>query len=238
MDPQARGILYLLPNFLDDTNTVSHLQARVTAIAGSLDYYTGETEKNIRAYVKKILPLKAQSELKIELLNEHNASGDLKNMIAPLLLGHDMALLSDAGMPCMADPGYQLVRRCHEMKITVVSLAGPSSIVLTLVASGFTGQQFTFHGYLPYDKALRQKKIKQMEVDATVRNYTQLFMEAPYRNNQLLKELLESCEGRTMLCAGIALTSPREQIITQSIGEWKKMKIDLHKIPVMFAIGK
>lgn len=235
---QTKGILYLLPNFLDETNTIEHLQPRVMDIAGNIFHYIGETEKNIRAYIKKILPDKIQSELKIELLNEHNANENLKNLIAPLLKGIDIGLLSDAGMPCIADPGYQVVRLCHERGISVVPLAGGSSILLTLVSSGFTGQQFTFHGYLPYDKVQRQKRIKQMEVDASVRNYTQLFMEAPYRNNQLLKELLESCDSKTVLCAGIALTSPKEKIITQSIAQWKKTSIDLHKIPVMFAIGK
>ena len=238
MQSQTKGILYLLPNFLDETNDIAHLQPRVIDIAGPINYYIGETEKNVRAFVKKTVPGKVQSELKIELLNEHNAEGNIKNLINPLLKGNDVALLSDAGMPCIADPGYQVVRWCHQNSITVAPLAGPSSILLTLVASGFTGQQFTFHGYLPYDKILRQKKIKQMEVDATVKNYTQLFMEAPYRNNQLLKELLEICDSKTMLCAGIALTSPKEKIITQSIAQWRKSGIDLHKIPVMFAMGK
>ncbi len=238
MQLQTNGILFLLPNLLDEGNTVDYLQPRVKEVVRNINNYIGETEKNIRSFVKKILPEKIQGELSIELLNEHNAEGDLKKLIAPLQRGYDIGLLSDAGMPCLADPGYQIVRLCHERGITVVPLAGPSSIVLTLVASGFTGQQFTFHGYLPYDKIVRQKRIKQMEVDASVKNYTQLFMEAPYRNNQLLKELLEICDSKTVLCAGIALTSSKEKIITQSIAQWKKMAIDLHKIPVVFAIGR
>ncbi|MCX6188120.1 MAG: SAM-dependent methyltransferase [Bacteroidetes bacterium] len=238
MQLQTKGILYLIPNFLDETNTVAYLQPRVADIVSSVNHFIGETEKNIRAFVKKVSPLKVQAELEIELLNEHNAEGNLRNLIAPLLKGKDIGLLSDAGMPCIADPGHQLVRLCHENGITVVPLAGPSSILLTLVASGFSGQQFTFHGYLPYDKVQRQKRIKQMEVDASVKNYTQLFMEAPYRNNQLLKELMEIGDSKTQLCAGIALTSPQERILTQSIAQWRKTTLDLHKIAVMFAMGK
>lgn len=238
MSITAPGILYLLPNFLDDSNTLGYLQPRVINIVSRINYYIGETEKNVRQYIKKVHPEKIQSDLKIELLNEHNAEGNIKSLIAPLLKGHDVALLSDAGMPCIADPGYQVVKLCHEKSITVVPLAGPSSIFLTLVASGFTGQQFTFHGYLPYDKIERRKKIKQMEIEAATKNYTQLFMEAPYRNNQLLKDLLEICEPKTMLCAGIAITSPNEKIISQPISLWKKSTIDLHKMPVMFAIGR
>ncbi len=238
MEPNKKGILYLLPNFLDDANTLEYLQPRVIKIAEPINHFIGETEKNVRAFIKKILPNKTQAELKIELLNEHNAGDNLKKLIAPLMQGQDIGLLSDAGMPCIADPGYQVVRLCHDNGITVVPLAGPSSILLTLVGSGFIGQQFTFHGYLPYDKIERKKKIKQIEIEASVRNYTQLFMETPYRNNQLLKELLETCDPRMLLTAGIALTSPKERIITQSIAKWKKATIDLHKIPVMFAIGK
>jgi 16S rRNA (cytidine1402-2'-O)-methyltransferase len=238
MHPQSTGILYLFPNFLDDSNTVDQLPAQIIELAGPINNYIGETEKKVRSFVKKILPSKAQSDLKIELLNEHNADKDVQDLIKPLLKGEDMALVSDAGMPCIADPGHQVVRLCHAKNIKVVPIAGPSSILLTLVASGFTGQQFTFHGYLPYDKTLRQKKLKQMEIDAIVRNYTQLFMEAPYRNNQLLKELMEICDDRTVLSAGIALTSTGERIITQSISQWKREKINLHKIPVMWSIGK
>ncbi len=238
MQLPTKGTLYLLPNFLDESNGMSHLAPRVAEVAGGITHFIGESEKNVRAFVKKILPEKVQAELQIMLLNEHNADGNTGALMAPLHKGKDIALMSDAGMPCIADPGYQVVRSCHEHGITVVPLAGASSILLTLVGSGFIGQQFTFHGYLPYDKILRQKKIKQMENDASIKNYTQLFMEAPYRNNQLLKELLDICESKTKLCAGIALTSPKEKIMMQSIAQWKKSIPDLHKIPVMFAIGK
>jgi len=238
MQNPAIGILYLIPNFISESNDIGHLAPQVTGILKNLDYFIGESEKSLRALVKKAVPEKAQSELKIAILNEHNASESPEILIDPLLKGYDMGLCSDAGMPCIADPGYQLVRLCHQKNITVVPLAGASSILLTLAGSGFNGQQFTFHGYLPYEKNERHKKIKLMELEAQSKSYTQLFMEAPYRNNQLLKELITLCRPKTFLCAGIALTSPEEKIITQTIAEWKNSGIDLHKKPVMFGIGK
>jgi 16S rRNA (cytidine1402-2'-O)-methyltransferase len=235
---KKKGILYLFPTFLDPSNTLSHIAPRLIDIAIPVDHYIGETEKNVRAFIKKITPSKDQTILKIELLNEHTASGNVKSLLRPLMEGHDVILMSDAGMPCIADPGSEVVRLCHEQQIQVVPLEGASSILMTLIASGFTGQQFTFHGYLPYDKEQRKKKIKQMETDALSKNYTQVFMEAPYRNKQLLKELTETCDPKTMLCAGIALTSPEEKIITQPISAWKKAMPDLHKIAVMFVMGR
>ncbi len=238
MHSKKQGTLYLLPNFLHETNTSDMLPARVSGIMQGVTHYIAESEKSLRALVKKILPEKDQSTLQIELLNEHTADRVPKTWLKPLLDGYDMALVSDAGMPCIADPGHQVVRLCHEQHIRVVPVPGPSSILLLLVGSGFSGQQFTFHGYLPYDKAERKNRIQKMEMDVLKTGYTQLFMDAPYRNMKLLQELIEYCKPGTLLCAGIQLTSGDEQIVMKPLTEWKKQSPDMHKIPVMFAMGK
>jgi 16S rRNA (cytidine1402-2'-O)-methyltransferase len=237
MPTSEKGILYLIPNFLDSSNSSKDLSAQVAETLNALDHFIAESEKSLRAFIKKILPEKSQPSIHIELLNEHTEAAGYKLLIKPLLEGKDIGLISDAGMPCIADPGHQVVKLCHQNNIKVVPLAGPSSILLLLVASGFSGQQFTFHGYLPYEKPDRQKKIKQMEKDAQ-KGYAQLFIETPYRNNQLLKEILEICSPETLLCAGVDLTAPTEQIIMKPISAWKKTSIDLHKRPAIFGIGR
>jgi 16S rRNA (cytidine1402-2'-O)-methyltransferase len=237
MQAKPPGILYLVPNFLDGSNTPAHLPVQVAEVISGIVYYIAESEKSLRAFVKKISPGKSQPELQIFLLNEHTPQSEYGALIRPLLEGADMALISDAGMPCIADPGYQVVRLCHARNIRVVPLAGPSSIILLLVASGFSGQQFTFHGYLPYEKPERQKKIKTMEREL-MQNYAQLFIETPYRNNQLFKELLDTCDGSLRLCLGISLTSPEERIEMKTIPQWRSINIDLHKKPVVFALGR
>ena len=238
MHSKKQGTLYLLPNFLHAGNGADVLPAGVSHILQHTVHYIAESEKSLRALVKKLLPDKDQSLLQIVLLNEHTSDKVPSEWLKPLLDGHDMALVSDAGMPCIADPGHQVVRLCHSRNIRVVPVPGPSSILLLLVGSGFSGQQFTFHGYLPYDKNERRLRIQKMELDVQKTGYTQLFMDAPYRNMKLLQELIEYCKPGTLLCAGIDLTSEQEQIVMKPISEWKKQAPDMHKRPVMFAIGR
>lgn len=170
-------------------------------------------------------------------LNEHTKQEDWPALIEPLLAGHDVGLMSEAGIPCVADPGNVVVRLAHENKIKVVPLSGPSSIMMALMASGMNGQEFCFNGYLPREKSDRIKKIKQLE-QLALKGQTQLFMDAPYRNNQLLEDLLATCKMDIRLCIAKNISLENEQIRTKPIMEWHMEKPDLHKQLVMFVLGK
>ena len=146
-------------------------------------------------------------------------------------------MLSEAGCPAVADPGAALVKMAHENNIKVIPLTGPSSILLALMASGMNGQSFIFHGYLPKESALRKAKINLIEKDALKKNQTQIFIEAPYRNQQLLNDILQTCNDKTLLSLAINITSKDELIKTRTISEWKKQIPEINKKPVIFLIG-
>jgi 16S rRNA (cytidine1402-2'-O)-methyltransferase len=152
------------------------------------------------------------------------------------LKGEDSGIISEAGTPCVADPGSMVVRLAHESGIRVVPLVGPSSILLALMASGFNGQQFVFHGYLPIEKPARARRLREIEQEIVKKDQTQVFIETPYRNLQLLQAITETCRESTLLCLAISLTTPEELIITLPIREWKKKKPDLNKKPTVFLL--
>jgi 16S rRNA (cytidine1402-2'-O)-methyltransferase len=173
------------------------------------------------------------------LLNEHTREQEISSLLKPLLDGNNVGLLSDAGCPGIADPGPEVISRAHQNSIKVVPLSGPSSIVLTIMASGFNGQNFAFNGYLPVDKNARSKKIRELEQLANKQYQAQFFIETPYRNNQMMEDLLVSLQAETRLCVGVNLTSPNEKVVTRTVAEWRKItKPDLHKIPAVFGIYK
>jgi 16S rRNA (cytidine1402-2'-O)-methyltransferase len=161
----------------------------------------------------------------------------MTGFLAPVLEGENLGLLSEAGVPCVADPGAAIVQAAHQRGVQVVPLSGPSSIIMALMASGLNGQNFAFNGYLPIDKNERMRKLKHLELLSRKEKQTQLFMEAPYRNNQLLEDILRTCDDHTRLCIAADLTLPDEFLFTKTIKEWRQNKPDLHKRPVMFAIG-
>ena len=153
-----------------------------------------------------------------------------------LMTGKDVGLMSEAGCPGVADPGADVVSEAHKRGIQVVPLVGPNSLLLALMASGFNGQSFTFHGYLPIDKVERGKRIKELEQTAEKQKQTQLFMETPFRNNSLLEDVLKNAAPQTLLCIACDLTSDTEFVKTLSIGQWRQEKIDLHKRPCIFVL--
>ncbi len=150
--------------------------------------------------------------------------------------GKSIGLLSEAGTPCIADPGAVVVKMAHELNIEVVPLVGPNSIILSLMASGFNGQNFTFHGYLPIDKLALSKKLKEIEQKAGRENQTQIFIETPYRNNQMLSSIIKSCSPNTLLCIATNLTLQTQTITTLPISNWKYKKPDFHKKPTVFLL--
>lgn len=232
-------MLFLLPAYLSENTPVEHFGSAIKEYILQTDYFFVENEKTARKVIKFFAPEKKQSELKLFLLDKYSETADLKEAQELMKNGHDFCLLSEAGLPCIADPGNIMVAWAHRNNIKVVPINGPSSIILALISSGFNGQQFTFHGYLPIDKGEKRKQILHLESLVQKTGYTQIFMETPYRNNQLLEELTKTLNGKTLLSVAANINDPEGEFIkTQSVNDWKKSKTDLHKIPAIFVLGK
>lgn len=227
------GKLYLVPNKLGESKTYNFPIYQSTLI-NNIKYFIFENEKPGRAFIKNINPKKNQSELNISILNKYSTEKDINSFLNPCLNGNDIALISDAGCPGIADPGSEIVRLAHENEIKVIPLVGPSSILLALMGSGMNGQNFKFNGYLPIEKNERKKKIKILENKSLVT--TQIFMETPYRNNKFFSTLLSTLKPETKLCVACDLTLITEYIKTKKVKHWKSIKVDIHKRPTIFLI--
>ncbi|MES2689428.1 MAG: SAM-dependent methyltransferase [Bacteroidota bacterium] len=230
--------LFLIPNYLADDNPVDFISEFVRQQVHHIKHFIVENEKVARALIKKLSLAATQQELSIILWNEHSKPEDIKDIEAFFKLGADLGIITDAGLPCIADPGADVVKLAHQKNIEVIPLPGASSIFMALMASGFNGQIFAFNGYLPIDKVLRSKRIKQLEQEAITKNQTQIFMEAPYRNNQLLADVLANCSASTRLCIACNISSAKGFIKTRSVSDWKNHPVDLHKQPVIFVLGR
>jgi 16S rRNA (cytidine1402-2'-O)-methyltransferase len=228
--------LFLIPNILSEDNTDTFFSPYVVDKVHHLKYFIVENEKAARALIKKLQLQTPQNELTIRLWNEHSKKEDLPEIV-DILINHDVGIISEAGLPCVADPGSDIVKWAHSKHIKVVPLPGASSILLALMASGMSGQSFVFHGYLPIDKPQRAKKLKEMESDVLKRKQSQIFMEAPYRNNQLLDDIIKMCSSQTNLCIAMDITNKNEFVQTKTLQQWNKQKPDLHKKPVIFILG-
>ena len=227
------GKLYLVPNKLGESEDNEFLVSHQNLIS-KIKYFIFENEKPGRVFIKKITPQKKQSELNISILNKHTKQEEFNDFLNPCLNGNDIALISDAGCPGIADPGSEIVRLAHQSKIKVVPLVGPSSILLALMASGMSGQNFKFNGYLPIEKNERKSKIKNLEKTSIIT--TQIFMETPYRNNKFVSVLLEVLKPETKLCIACDITLTTEYIKTNKVKERKSTKIDINKRPAIFLI--
>ncbi len=236
MNPQ--GKLYLIPCTLGDTAPLEVLPLLVKKAVEEIDYYIVEHEKNARAFIKSIVPKKSQPNLHFSLINKFTEETEIPSMLNPCLNGTDMGVISDAGCPGIADPGAAIVEQAHLKGIKVVPLVGPSSILMAMMASGFNGQNFAFNGYLPIDKQERKKEIKRLERLSEEQNQSQLFIETPYRNNQILESIIITLHPQTKLCVACDITLPTEYIKTHTAEEWKKIKVDLSKRPTIFIIQK
>lgn len=223
---------------LGETAANEVLPATVLRAVELIDDYIVENGKVARKFIKAIHPQKVQASLRLFELNKHTEEKEIKSFIQPLLEGRNMGLMSDAGCPGVADPGAVIVALAHEKGIKVVPLVGPSSILLSLMGSGMNGQSFTFNGYLPIDKADKRTMLKNLEKWSFERNQSQLFIETPYRNNQLMEEMVQSLHPNTLLCVACDLTLPSEIMLTKPVHFWKKHKIDLHKRPCIFILHK
>ena len=227
--------IYLLPNTLGQDNFDYIIPKDVVNIIDSLTYFIVENEKTARAYIKHLLPEKNQRELRLEILDKQTDPLDLPYFLDPLKNGHSIGVLSEAGVPCVADPGASIVSIAHRKGIEVRPCVGPSSILLALMASGFNGQQFTFRGYLPHDKPIRKRVFQAMQKD--IRDgITQIFMETPYRNGKLMEELFANLHPETKLCIAVDITLDTEKIKTQTVAQWRSDVPELHKRPAIFLI--
>jgi len=250
-DLDMPGILYLVPNTLGPADTAdsnvlaSILPTEVQALAARLEYFIAENAKTTRAFLKLVNvhhPLtKPLQEIRIAELNVNTEAAALPALLAPLLAGQDAGLISEAGVPAVADPGANLVRLAHQHGIQVRPLVGPSSLLLAVMSSGLNGQSFTFNGYLPTDAAQRAKRIRQLEDRSRQEKQTQLLIETPYRNGAMLEALANACNGNTLICVATDLTLATEAIRTQTAAKWKSelgagKTPDFHKKPTVFLL--
>lgn len=233
----AKGILYLIPVPLSDGAAFQSFTPYLVETINTLDEYIVENEKTARKFLKLAGLKIPQSELTIHDYGKHaRDKGNINDFFEGLKQGKNVGLMSEAGCPGVADPGASVVARAHQLGIKVVPLVGPSSILLALMASGFSGQKFSFHGYLPIDKNERAKRIKELEMQSLREKQTQIFIETPFRNNPLLEDLLKICKSSTRLCIACNVTSSEENIKSLTIAEWRKRKDDYHKKPTIFLL--
>ena len=232
-------MLFLIPAYLSEESPIDYFAPSIKEYILKTDYFFVENEKTARKVIKFFALEKKQSDLKLFLLDKYSESNDLKEAQKLMKSGQDFGLLSEAGLPCIADPGNLMVKWCHENNIKVIPINGPSSIILALISSGFNGQEFTFHGYLPIDKEQKKKQILFLENQVQKSRYSQIFMETPYRNNQLLEDLIKFLNPNTKLCIAANINHPTEEFIkTLKISDWKNKKPELHKIPAVFVLGR
>lgn len=231
-------MLYLIPNLLAPETHKQVLTPQVYEIVSRLQYFIVEDTRNARRFLSSLKISIPIDKLSFFEISKHASLNDLQTAFNLLKNSVEMGLLSEAGCPAIADPGSAVIAWCHENNIRVVPLVGASSILLALMASGFNGQNFCFHGYLPIDKNERLQKIKVLENAVYQNHQTQIFIETPFRNNELLKSILQICKPQTKLCLACNLTAPDEFIQTQSINFWQKNSPDLHKKPCVFLLYK
>ena len=232
-----KGNLYLVPNLLGEGNPEEVLSPDALNIIRGLRYFIVEDIRTARRFLSKAKITAVIDDLTFFTLNEHTVISEIGQFLAPIS-ENDMGIISDAGVPGVADPGADIVRIAHAKDIRVVPLVGPSSILMAMMASGMNGQSFAFNGYLPVKNPDRTSRIKFFEKRALSENQTQLFIEAPYRNMQLLEDILKSCLPETMLGIATDISLSTEFIKTRSILDWKKHLPELHKRPTIFMIGK
>ncbi len=234
-ESQNYGLLYLIPSLLGDVEPLEVLPMKVKKVIDHTQHFIVENDKSARAFIKKVNPGKSQPSLVLSVLNKYTEPQEYDAFLEPCLMGHDVGIISEAGVPCLADPGSEIVAIAHKKNITVVPLSGPSSILMGLIASGMNGQNFTFNGYLPIETGKRKKKLIALE-KLSQRGTTQIFMETPYRNMKLLEDVLAACDRNTRLCIASDISLPTEFIKTKTIAKWKQNPPDLHKKPTIFLI--
>jgi len=231
----VKGRLFLIPVTLGGNDYSAVIPEKVLSITRQLRFFIVEDLRSARRFLRLIDKSFPIDESVFFELNEHTRDDDISQFLEPLLKGSDMGLMSEAGLPGIADPGSLLIAVAHRKKIRVIPLSGPSSIILALIASGLNGQNFTFHGYLPVKTHERASMIKEIEKKAH-EGYAQIFMETPYRNSRMLETILSVCSNDTLLCIAADISLPAESVRTMKISEWKADKPDLDDRLVVFVM--
>lgn len=229
--------LFLVPNVLSEGDWQNVLPAQILPILTETRYFIVENVRTARRFMKQVNRDINIDECTFYELNKHTKFSELPAYLKPIENGFDVAVISEAGCPGVADPGADVVKIAHQKGIRVVPVVGPSSILLALMASGLNGQNFTFRGYLPVKPTERVKEIAVLDKRVINQRQTQIFIETPYRNNHLIADLLKTCSPSTLLCIAANLTGEDEFIATKTIQQWKNKVPDLHKQPVIFLIG-
>jgi len=233
-----KGKLYLIPVTLGSNNLEQTLPKSVFEIINEIEHYIVENIKSAVNFLKQAGIKKKIQDLTFYELNVNTNEYNITNYLDAALNGENIGLISEAGVPCVADPGAVIVSLAHQKDVKVVPLVGPSSIILALMASGLNGQNFSFNGYLPIDKNKRKQKIKDLEKKVKSENETQIFIEAPHRNDKLLDEIINNCDDSIKLCIAKNITMEDELITTKKIADWKNRKITIGKNPAIFLLGK
>lgn len=234
-----KGTLYMVPCPIAEGDAAGILPAYNTAVLSRIDYFVVENLRTARRFLSRIGIGRPIDTLEMAELNEHTPAASIERLLEPLLAGHDCAMISEAGCPGIADPGAALAALCHRHGIAVRPLVGPSSILLALMASGLNGQSFAFNGYLPVKPHERTAAIRRLERRARSEHQSQICIEAPYRNRQLLEAIVAACAPDTLVTVAVDITAPTERIVTLPVAQWRKsMPDDLHKRPAIFILGE
>ena len=232
------GKLYLIQTTLGKTEPLEVMPLSVKKVVEQIDYYIVENEKSARKFIKKISPKKSQPSLNLMLLDKYAEDIETARYLDICREGVNVGLLSEAGVPAVADPGASIVKMAHQNNIQVVPLVGPSSILMAMMSSGMNGQNFAFNGYLPIDKSDKKKAIKELERLSKDKNQSQIFIETPYRNEKMFSDLKSTLTPTTFLCIAVDITLPSEFIKSMMIKDWKHQQPNLHKKPAIFIIHK
>jgi len=232
----SKGTLFLIPTTLGDSPIANVIPAPMVEVVNTINHYVAEDIRTARRYLSKLGVKSPIQTLEFYQLNKRTTPEEIPELLAPALNGYNLGLLSEAGCPGIADPGADLVREAHNNGVKVVPLVGPSSLLLALMASGLNGQNFTFQGYLPKDSGLRCKSLAHLEKLA-VGGTTQLFIETPYRNQQMFDDILKTCSGHILLCIATDLTLQTESVATRPVSQWKKHQPAFKKRPTIFLLG-
>ena len=230
--------LYLFPVTLGDTPIEAVLPLRNQELIAQIRHFIVEDVRSARRFLKKVDRNRDIDALSFYPLNKHTSAMEVSTYLQPLEEGHPMGVLSEAGCPAIADPGADVVALAQRKGLKVVPLVGPSSIILSLMASGFNGQSFAFHGYLPIEGGQRGKVLKTLEQRIYAENQTQIFIETPYRNKKMLEDILQHCKAQTWLCVAANITCEGEFIVTRTVKDWRGKLPDLAGIPCIFLLYK
>ncbi len=231
------GNIYLIPNTLGGETVSDILPAEVQKITTSLRYFAVEEIKSARRLLRKMDRTFPIDDSQFFIINKHTKESDLMKILLILIKGENIGIISEAGCPGVADPGAELIALAHTQNIKIVPMVGPSSILLSLMASGFSGQEFSFHGYLPRERKERIKKLKDFEMDTKRSGKTHIFMDTPFRNMHVLEDMLNDLGDSCQLCIASNVTLLTEQIRTMSVKDWREKAYDIGKIPTIFLIG-